>query len=826
MTISFHVKSPAIVPTTDQTAAWRTYLDGAKHLTQHILRMVDPKLGEHSRTVLEVPSGSATLVEERILSPHLGVSGDIQRNSSRLKMQPNWTATALVLPTASATPLDAGMLVETIGCLSIRWRGGRCVAMLHYDPSAATMVYDEVAVISRLIAAGWTVRPLNPRLARVAWMVHPGVQTSVLPVLTAQELPNPQGAVSTPPAVITSAPAAPAATRTTALQIDHTPVLATDDEPGLLVGVNTLGEAVRLAWRSMTVGVTGPDDHVRTFLRTMLQRGLDWGQRDGCGILAVLPPAYGQLVREPWASRLRILDPSDLHQSISLPLAIIPSQTLTSLFQRYGFPRSVLVPTDLTLGSVLQQCAPHLATPGFVGLTAPPGDDLAQTLIANGGIVVLGDTSPDQRLIVDLLWAVVEASRVENTPLIVTHGSVTPPAALAARALVFQLTPAGATNATIRWDGNRWELLDTQGKRITIIDADLQSAPTNAAAPEHDDLHTILGSGYGSSPTLVPADLPVQTDDAIAAMLRSLAPNAAAPMPDHALHTDFNLDRDDGALPPAPSEDPMPHDTETDDQPAVRARRPRGPLTRRPLREPAVDAAPPAIEAAPAVEFIPEAAAPVAAPTAAPKATPPAPPRAAVHPYTQNGVVPGDDALFMDDDDMFDDDDPEEEEVVDDEDVFADAESSDDDAAAAEDAFPPSDDAAAPGQWMVVLPTLPVSPLIPEDTDPAAYAAITAALAQRVAAESQRVGDPEGWWQQQRLIADAGVVVAYYQVTSPADQPEALGHEVEEENVPHEDASVDAPGDESEPEGGAFGNEWDIPVEPAKRKPGRPRTKQ
>jgi len=824
MTISFHVKSPAIVPTADQTAAWRTYLDGAKHLTQHMLRIVHPKLGEHRRTVLEVPSGSATLVEERILSPHLGISGDIERNASRLKMQPNWTATALVLPTSSATPLDAGMLGETVGCLSIRWRGGRCVGMLHYDPSATTIVYDEIVIISRLIAAGWTVRPLAPRLASIVWMVHPGVQTSVLPILTAQELPTPQDAVSTPVVVITPAPAA---TRTPALHIDHTPVLATDDEPGLLVGVNTLGEAVRLAWRSMTVGVTGPDEHVRTFLRTMLQRGLDWGQRDGCGILAVLPPAYGQLVREPWASRLRILDPADLHQSISLPLTIIPSQTLNPLFQRYGFPRSMLVPTDITLGSVLQQYTPHLATPGFVGLTAPPGDDLAQTLVANGGIVVLGDTSPDQRLIVDLLWAVVEAARVENTPLIVTHGSVTPPAALAARALVFQLTPAGATNATIRWDSNRWELLDTQGKRITIIDADLQSAPTNAAAPEHDDLHTILGSGYGSSPTLVPADLPVQTDDAIAAMLRSLAPNGSVPTPDRSLHTDIDLNRDDDALPPAPSEDPMPHDTQTDDQPAVRARRPRGPLTRRPLREPAVDAAPTVVEAAPAVEFIPEAAAPVTASTAAPKVTPPAPPRAAVHPYTQNGVVPGDDDLFMNDD-LFDDDDPDEGVVADDKDVFADAESSDDDAPAAEDAFPPSDDESAPGQWMVVLPTLPVSPLIPEDTDPAAYATITAALAQRVASESQRVGDPEGWWQQQRLIADAGVVVAYHQVTSPADQPEVLGNEAEEDDrdVPRDEATVAAPGEEEDLQGGAFGNEWDIPVEPAKRKPGRPRTKQ
>jgi len=197
----------------------------------------------------------------------------------------------------------------------------------------------------------------------------------------------------------------------------------------------------------------------------------------------------------------------------------------------------------------------------------------------------------------------------------------------------------------------------------------------------------------------------------------------------------------------------------------------------------------------------------------------------------QKSVVPaGDDDLFMDDD-LFDDDDPEEEVAEDDEDVFADADSdsSGDDAPAAEDAFPPSDDAAAPGQWMVVLPILPVSPLIPEDTDPAAYAAITAALAQRVAAESQRVGDPEGWWQQQRLIADAGIVVAYHQVTSvSADQPQALGNEPEEEDgdVPRDEATVAAPGEEEDLQGGAFGNERDIPDEPVKRKPGRPRTKR
>ena len=429
---------------------------------------------------IEVSDHGAPFFEETV-APKIGATGAFVEQRTALRRPPALTLTATLCPTtATALPnLTA-------------WAGVWAVVV--YGPRRTIVrlrcVPDDAERLRALAGQGWRV--LRGPAALGAWLMPPApfapqfwpAPAPPPAAAAAAPAPTPPAAAAAPaPPAAAPAPAAPPGMAATPLTMAD--VLAAPDAPHLLVGVTLRGQGVRLAWRAMTIAVPeGAPDQV---IPAMLVRAFTHGM--GALVLAeraTLPPralaALGQ--------RLRVIDMADPWESPRIPWRSLPPAELQRLLGS-----DLPAPLPATLADVLRAVGqPTLATPVVEALTREPAHDLAGTLEAGGGVVLLMEPGPAAAFLGSVLLLHLSLARVTRPLLLCRPATVPLPAALAARAIqiVFGDDPTAAME--LRAAAQAWRARFPDGQTL-MLHQNLAAAVEERAGADHAALISALQGG-------------------------------------------------------------------------------------------------------------------------------------------------------------------------------------------------------------------------------------------------------------------------------------------------------------------------------------------
>jgi len=443
-------------------------------------------------TLLRVPDrlSEPALRVLALLSSYEGAA----QPSAALRIRPEWTERALLLPIApDAPPLDGALLDGwDSACLSLTYRPGRVLGWLRHCP-------EDRARVAALRCDGWQIiaRP-NP-LQRAAGT--PGRRWQGVPSFA----PVP-GGVATPNAV------SPAATeRSIPAPIDAPAPIAeelraalTEGADGLLLGVTPQGDAVRLARRALTLSVSGPAEARQRAVLALLRHGM----QAGLGIVALIDRAL--LPREAlavWEARVRLLDVQQIAESSAIAWRQIAPDLLA---QAIGGPAAALPTLPSRFGAVLDALgATALRVPALLGLATTPGDDLRGVLAAGGLIVVPQDGDAASTLVARLLLAYLATPpALGRGVLLLAEPALLPPEALAQQAIQVVLGERSDALLRLAATENGWTLRGPDGASLAELLPDLLTQPNEGAGELADTIiHAIDTEQSGEPLPAAPPDM-------------------------------------------------------------------------------------------------------------------------------------------------------------------------------------------------------------------------------------------------------------------------------------------------------------------------------
>jgi hypothetical protein len=441
---------------------------------------------------LDVRDDAAAFVEETLL-PKIGAAESFIEQRTPLRQPKELTLAATLAPTTATGLPDlsgwAGVWSEVVygpRATTVRLRG------LPEDADRLTALAGQgwrvqrgpLALLTALLAPLRPGRTLDPQF----WPMRAGTAPTVAP--------------SAPPTV------APALTDALPLVGPSAPlptadVLAGADVPHLLLGVTPTGQGVRLAWRAMIVAVPDGGERQASLIPALLGRAFAQGMG---GIVIAERAQVTPRMLAPVAHRLRVIDMADPWESARLPWRTLPPEALAEVLG--GPPPS---PLPATLAEALRGAGQgDAATPVLDALTRAPAYDLAGTLEAGGGIVLLREPGADAALLAALLILGLREAPLTRPLLICRPADLPIPPSLAQRAVqvVMGAVPTATLHLLTVQDG--WVARLPDGTTIPLH-ANLAAPVVEQAGADHTALvGGLQGLGWagtgGTTPVPTAAD--------------------------------------------------------------------------------------------------------------------------------------------------------------------------------------------------------------------------------------------------------------------------------------------------------------------------------
>jgi hypothetical protein len=424
-----------------------------QHAGFFVVKMVraSAKTGVKTSCLVEVPDSFAEKAE-RVLHILTG----LVPSASTLDIRPRteWTSTL-------ALPFDDLLAHIQSAVLEVKYTLRGATATLRCTEADTTLS-------ERLTALGWTrttkgIRSLVPMLGGLL------SSTASAPI----SLPLQQGHdVLVNPKPITTAP--PVSAKQSAYLAD-----GTTDGPKLILGSAKDGSAIALAWKSAVLQLQARDEQLRSALLTFASRGFG----EGCSVVLMAPRLVIRDFEELLPNRFRLLDTSNLWESVCIPWQTMERAALTHFLERHSLFQGVTLPAELPVyfRDLLHHVgADALATDALLALTAPPGDDLLGLCAASGGLLLPYDDETETGLILDLALQVLAPQN--TTPfLIIRPPHIEVPRTIAAHAIQIVLGQEAQAHGVLQQLADGWELRFTGEVDTHYLRSDLSAKPIDSA---------------------------------------------------------------------------------------------------------------------------------------------------------------------------------------------------------------------------------------------------------------------------------------------------------------------------------------------------------
>ena len=493
----YQLTMPPMAASDKQADELGRLLTHAKALTVQFVTVAGAYKPTRARlTVCMVPDRLADQAA-RVMAVICGAE-DVTKPSQAMRPRPEWTHTALLLPTRpDAPPLDGRLLDGWDSVLlTVSYWPGRAMARLR-------CCVEDAARMAAMQLDGWQVIVKPNPLQQLRSGARPWTGTPSL-------VPVPGGVAALAPSVPVapvSAALGDAAPAPLAQEIAHA---LTDDPQGFLLGVASDGSGVRLARRAMTLSVSGSPEARSRAVIALLRHGMQAGMGVVTLVDRALLPAEALRV---WESRARVLDVQAVTESSAVPWREIAPDLLA---QAIGGPDAVLAaPLPTRFGNVLEILdAAALRVPEVLGLATMPGDNLRGVLAAGGLIAVPQDGDAASTLVARLLLAYLATPpTIGRGVLVLTDAGLVPPEALRAQAL--QVVLGSRSDALLRLEPSEsgWMLRAPDGTVVAELLPDLLMSPSEGAGDLVDSIVRDIGTEAAEAASAsVPIDL---ADDSI-----------------------------------------------------------------------------------------------------------------------------------------------------------------------------------------------------------------------------------------------------------------------------------------------------------------------
>lgn len=427
---------------------------------------------------------------------------DATKQSQAVKMRPEWKHVALLVPTDPNAPAIDGTVLDgwDSAFLTVTYRPGRVVARLLH-------CMEDKERVANLKLDGWQllVEP-NPLqlVANVAGRPWNGVPsfTSVPGGVTTAAVPRAASiAHEVPPMIDAPAP----------IHQEFNQAL-TESTDGFLLGVTPQGEAVRLARRSMTLSVSGPQEARQRAVLALLRRGM----QAGMGIIAVVDRSLlPSEALQTWEARVRLLDVQNIADSSAIPWREIAPDLLA---QAIGGPSASLPALPSRFAAVLDTLeAESLRVPAVLGLATMPGDDLRGALAAGGLVVVPQDGDAASTIVARLLMAYLATPpAIGRGLLVLADAAIVLPEALRQQAIQVVVGERGDALLRLASTDAGWKLCGPDGSPVAQLLSDLMTQPTEGAGDMVDSIVRDIGIESAHAPALTSVALtqaPIDEDD-------------------------------------------------------------------------------------------------------------------------------------------------------------------------------------------------------------------------------------------------------------------------------------------------------------------------
>lgn len=391
---------------------------------------------------------------------------DTAKPSAAVRPRPEWTQTAILLPTdPDAPPLDGALLDGWDSAfLSVIYRPGRVLGRLLHCPEDAERVRG-------LKLDGWQIiaRP-NP-LQRATYAA--GRPWNGVPSFT--PVPGGVTATSTLGSALVEREVSKTIDAPAPIQQEVRAAL-TESSAGFVLGAASDGRTVRLARRAMTLALSGSHDARQRAICALLQSGL----HSGMGVVVVVDRAFLPVdVLHTHEARVRMLDVQHIAASSAIPWREIAPDLLA---QAIGGASASLPALPSRFGAVLGTLgAESLRVPAVLGLATMPGDDLRGVLNAGGVVVVPQDGDAASLVVARLLMAYLATPPAIGRGLLVLSDPVIVlPEALRQQAI--QVVVGERSDALLRLAHTDlgWKLCAPDGSLVVVL-PDLLAQPREDA---------------------------------------------------------------------------------------------------------------------------------------------------------------------------------------------------------------------------------------------------------------------------------------------------------------------------------------------------------
>lgn len=419
---------------------------------------------------IDVSDAGAAFFEETVL-PKIGAAGSFVEQRTALRQPKELKLAATLCPTTATTLPN---LTEWAGVWSEVLYGPRHVTV------RLRCLPEDAERLCELETQGWRV--LRGPMAALSRLRSP------VP-FAPQFWPSRAGCAAAPAALPAAPAAMPALVPAVVSPLTASEILAQADSPSMLLGVTPTGQGVRLAWRAMTVAVQDGGARQDSVLPALVFRALSQGM--GALVIAerskVTPRAMAFM-----AKRLRLIDMADPWESARIPWRSLSLEGLKLLVGS-----ELPSPLPETLADTLRAAGRrNLATPVLEALTREPAHDLAGTLEAGGGVVLLVEPGATASFLASLLILNLSLARMTRPLLVCRPASLPIPPALSDRAvqIVFGETPTAALE--LRAVPNAWEAHFPDGQKLTLQE-NLAAAVEEQAGVDHAALmNGLQGRGW------------------------------------------------------------------------------------------------------------------------------------------------------------------------------------------------------------------------------------------------------------------------------------------------------------------------------------------
>lgn len=458
----YHMTAPPVAAPDKQADELERLLKHSKTLTIQFVTVAGSYKPSRARLMLFAAPDRLAEQALRVMAV-LCAGEDTAKPSAAVRPRPEWTQTAILLPTdPDAPPLDGALLDGWDSAfLSVIYRPGRVLGRLLHCPEDAERVLG-------LELAGWQVivRPNSFQRAMYTagrpWNGVPSFRPVPGGVTATSTLGSALVEREVPKTIDAPAP------------IQHEVRAAlTESNTGFVLGATSDGRTVRLARRAMTLALSGSHDARQRAVHALLQSGL----QSGMGVVVVVDRAFLPVdALHTHEARVRLLDVQHIAASSAIPWREIAPDLLA---QAIGGSSASLPALPSRFGAVLGTLgAESLRVPAVLGLATMPGDDLRGVLNAGGVVVVPQDGDAASLVVARLLMAYLATPpAIGRGLLVLSDPAIVLPEALRQQAI--QVVVGERSDALLRLVHTDlgWKLCAPDGSLVVELLSDLLAQP-------------------------------------------------------------------------------------------------------------------------------------------------------------------------------------------------------------------------------------------------------------------------------------------------------------------------------------------------------------